>query len=232
MIQLRRKWIGISIHLLTASGALCGLFALHFAVRENWQAVFALLGLALAIDGVDGWLARRSMIKAVLPRFSGHTLDLVVDFLNYVVVPGFVILESGRLGAGQAEPAAAMIVLSSLYHFADQSSKTADGYFVGFPALWNIVVFYFFVIPIPGNWAFLIIVLFCALTFVPMTWLHPFRSAAGKAPVLFVTVTWSLASLYAVITGFPAPVAIQAVFLIAAFGFIAMGVLRALKKQG
>ncbi|MGI9388061.1 MAG: CDP-alcohol phosphatidyltransferase family protein [Methyloligellaceae bacterium] len=231
MTHLQRKWIGASIHLLTASGALCGLFALHFAVRHDWQAVFALLGLALAIDGIDGWLARRSTLAVVLPRFSGQSLDLVVDYLNYVVVPAFVVFESGRLNAGQAELGASLIVLSSLYHFADQSSKTRDGYFVGFPALWNIVVFYFFVIPVPAAWAFFLILLFCGLTFVPIKWAHPFRTTTQKVPALIVMVAWAIASLYAIIDDLPAALGIQIIFVIAALGFIGMGIRRTMSKE-
>ena len=104
-------------------------------------------GLALFIDGIDGWLARWSTVAKVLPRFSGERLDLIVDYLNYVVVPAFVIIESGRLGSGAGELGAGLMILSSLYHFADQSSKTSDGFFIGFPALCNVVIFYFFCDP-------------------------------------------------------------------------------------
>lgn len=212
--------------MLTASGAICGLFALHNVVQQDWQAVFAWLGLALAIDGIDGWLARRSAISAVLPRYSGETLDLVVDYLNYVVVPAFIILESGLLNTGWESLAASLIILSSLYHFADQSSKTIDGYFVGFPTLWNIVVFYLFVIPIPKDWAFVVILFLCGLIFVPLTWVHPFRIVTLKLPVIFVTAVWALASLYAIIHGFPSAIGIQTIFIIAAVAFIVAGIRR------
>ena len=39
---------------------------------------------------------------------------------------------------------AALILMSSLFHFSDTASKTEDHCFVGFPAIWNIVAFYLF----------------------------------------------------------------------------------------
>jgi phosphatidylcholine synthase len=41
-------------------------------------------------------------------------------------------------------PAGIAVILSSLFHMADQESKTKDGYFVGFPAIWNVVCLYLF----------------------------------------------------------------------------------------
>ena len=35
-------------------------------------------------------------------------------------------------------------MMSSLFHLADQDSKTKEGYFVGFPAIWNVVCLYLF----------------------------------------------------------------------------------------
>ena len=228
MTQLQMKWIGASVHLLTASGGICALFALHHVAQRDWQAVFAWLGLALFIDGIDGWLARWSTVAKILPRFSGERLDLIVDYLNYVVVPAFVILESGRLGSGAGELGACLMILSSLYHFADQSSKTSDGYFIGFPALWNVVIFYLFVIPVPEGGAFLLIVLLCGLVFVPLKWAHSFRVATLKLPVAILTAAWAFASLYAILNGFPSAIAIQIILLIAAIGYITIGLWRTL----
>ena len=55
------------------------------------------LGVALVVDAIDGPLARRYSVATQLPRWSGDTLDLVVDFLTYVFVPAFAIARSGLL---------------------------------------------------------------------------------------------------------------------------------------
>src|SRR6478672_3385341 len=76
-----------SVHVFTAMGAGIALIALLEAVREHWAAMFAWLGLALIIDGLDGPIARRLNVVELQPDWSGETLDLVVDFVTYVFVP-------------------------------------------------------------------------------------------------------------------------------------------------
>ena len=80
-------------------------FALLAAVRAAWPAMFAWLGVALVIDGVDGTFARRLRVAEVLPRWSGDVLDLVVDILTYVFVPAYAIAASGLLPARRCDRA-------------------------------------------------------------------------------------------------------------------------------
>ena len=62
------------------------------AVEREWALMFLLLGVALFVDGIDGMFARRLDVAQRLPRWSGDTLDLVVDFLTYVFVPAYVVV--------------------------------------------------------------------------------------------------------------------------------------------
>src|SRR5205809_7273173 len=73
-----------SVHIFTALGGGVALIALLEAVREHWAAMFAWLGLALVIDGLDGPMARRLDVTRVQPDWSGEVLDLVVDYVTYV----------------------------------------------------------------------------------------------------------------------------------------------------
>ncbi len=85
-----RVW-AFCIHILTASSALWGLLALMAAVRGDWTAMFWWLAVALIVDGIDGPLARRLKVEALLPQWSGANLDFVVDFVTYVFVPAYAI---------------------------------------------------------------------------------------------------------------------------------------------
>ena len=134
------------VHALTASGAMLALLALRSANDGDVQMMFVWLGVALIVDTVDGPLARRVGVVKVLPRFSGERLDLIVDFLTYVAVPAFAFSQSDLLPEASRLPAGIAVILSSLFHMADQESKTKDGYFVGFPAIWNVVCLYLFVL--------------------------------------------------------------------------------------
>src|SRR5262245_50277538 len=164
-----------SVHLLTATGAVLALLALRAVNVGDWQMMFVWLGIALAVDAVDGPLARLVGVKIVLPRFSGERLDLIVDYLTYVVVPAFALTKATLLPERARLSAAIVILLSSLFHVADLNSKTEEGYFVGFPAIWNIVLIYLFVLEPPPFVSLLIIGFFVVLTFVPILAVHPFR---------------------------------------------------------
>src|SRR5215510_13425394 len=124
-----------AVHCFTALGVVCAFLALRAALAMEWVALFVWLGIALLIDGVDGTLARLAKITTVLPRFSGERLDLIIDYLTYVFVPALALLLGGFLEGGFGVLLTSLILLSSLFHFSDTESKTADYCFVGFPAL-------------------------------------------------------------------------------------------------
>jgi phosphatidylcholine synthase len=197
-------WRAALVHLLTASGAVCGFLALRAVSVGAWEAVFAWLGLGLLIDGVDGTFARMAKVTARLPRFSGERLDLVVDYLNYVFVPAFALLQAGFLRGPTGVVLCAGILLSSLFHFADTQSKAADHCFIGFPAIWNVVAFYVFSARMSSALASLLAVIGILLTFVPMRWVHPLRTARLLPLTLLVVLVWSLAAAYTLLEGFPA----------------------------
>src|SRR6476646_6330878 len=133
-----------AVHLRTATGAAFALLALVAAAQADWRWMFIWLGVALIVDSIDGPLARRFSVTRVLPRWSGERLDLIVDFLTYVMVPAFALSQADLLPPPWRFPAGIAIVVSSLFHRADQESKTKEGYFVGFPAIWNVVGLYLF----------------------------------------------------------------------------------------
>ncbi len=155
--------------------------------------MFGWLGVALIVDTVDGPLARRVGVTTVLPRWSGERLDLIVDFLTYVAVPAFALSQADLLPGAFRLPAGIAIVLSSLFHMADLDSKTKDGYFVGFPAIWNVVCLYLFAFTPPPFVALAIVVVFLVLTFVPILCVHPFRVAELRPFTVLMTILWSAA---------------------------------------
>jgi phosphatidylcholine synthase len=187
-----------SVHLFTASGAALALLALLAAVSGRWAVMFLCLGAALIIDGVDGALARRLKVAELLPRWSGDVLDLVVDFLTYVFVPAYAIAASGLLPEPLVIPAGIAIVITGALYFADREMKTADNYFRGFPALWNLAAFYLFVFK-PAPWiAAAAVAVLAVLTFVPFNFVHPFRVTRLRIVSAAAAVIWSVLALIAV----------------------------------
>jgi phosphatidylcholine synthase len=106
-------WPAALVHIFTALGVVCALMATRAVLAGAWEEVFAWLGLALLIDGIDGTLARLADVTARLPRFSGERLDLVIDYLTYVLVPALALLQAGYL-QGAAGVVLACLMLMSL----------------------------------------------------------------------------------------------------------------------
>lgn len=188
------------VHLLTASGAGCALLALLAADDRNWAAMFGWLGAALVIDAVDGPLARRYSVATQLPRWSGETLDLVVDFLTYVFVPAFAIVRAGLMPDALAIVAAIAIVISSALYFADRDMKTVDNYFRGFPGLWNAAAFYLILVAPPAWLVVIVIAILVVATFLNFPFIHPLRVEKGRALNIGVLLLWGLLALFAVAT--------------------------------
>jgi len=186
------------VHVFTASGAAFGLMALLAAVASRWSLMFAWLGLALIVDAADGTIARRLHVAERLPRWSGETLDLVVDFVTYVFVPAYAIVSSGVMPSVAAVPAAIVIVVTSGLYFADRRMKTADNYFRGFPALWNLAAFYLLLLR-PDPWiGFAFVVVLAAMTFVPIPFVHPFRVARLRLLNTVLLGLWAVLAAIAV----------------------------------
>jgi phosphatidylcholine synthase len=212
-----------SVHVLTASGAALALGALLAAVRGAFDVMFLCLGIALIVDGIDGTIARAVKVAAVLPRWSGDILDLVVDFVTYVFVPAYAIAAGGLLPPWLGVPAGIVIVMTGAIYFADRRMKTADNYFRGFPTLWNVVAFYLFVLK-PAPWFTAgLVALLAVLTFVPFKFLHPFRVARLRMVSLGAVVLWSLLGAYTLARALdPGPWVVTGLLLLAAY-FVGVG---------
>jgi len=220
-----------AVHVLTATGAAFALLALIDAAHGDWQRMFIWLGIALLVDTIDGPLARRVRVSEILPRWSGERLDLIVDYLTYVGVPAFAVAESDLLPAPFRVAAGIAILLSSLFHMVDLSSKTGEGYFVGFPAIWNVVLLYLFAFTPPPLVSLLIVGFFMLLTFVPILAVHPFRVAELRAVTLPATVLWVVAAIGAVTNPFPSPPWVKILLALTAATLTAVGFLRAWRDR-
>ncbi len=209
--------------MLTASGAALGLLALLFAIEGAWEAMFISLGVAALVDGIDGPLARRFKVGELAPRWSGDTLDLVVDFITYVFVPAYAIGASGYLPDVLALPAACAIVVSGALYFADRNMKTADNYFLGFPGVWNVVAFYVFALQ-PNEWInVLAIIAFVGLTFAPVKFVHPLRVRNIRSLTLAMLAAWGVFGLAALVQSLEPDLWVRVGLVVTAIYFFGVG---------
>jgi len=189
------KLFAFLIHLLTSFGIVAGFFALLSVLSDEIVEAFLWLGLAFFIDGVDGPLARRFKVKEVAPNIKGEVLDNIVDYFNYVIVPTLIIYQFDMVPQYSELLIIPVILIVSCYTFANSNLKTLDSYFIGFPAIWNVVVFYIYILDTSQIFNLLILIIFSFLTFVPLKYVHPFRVQNWRSLTLVMTFLWAMLSL-------------------------------------
>jgi len=215
-----------TVHVFTATGAALALLALILATGGHWAGMFFCLGLALLVDGLDGPMARAFEVEKLLPRWSGNTLDLVVDFTTYVFVPAFAIAASGLLPQVLAIPAGIVVVITGALYFADRDMKTDDNYFRGFPAVWNLAAFYLYLLE-PPEWAAAIaIVVLAGLSFAPIKFLHPLRVQRWRTINIALLAAWAVLAFIAIVQDLSPGLYVTLPLSLIAVYFFLIGLLR------
>jgi phosphatidylcholine synthase len=180
----------LSVHLLTASGAVLSMFAMLAAVEGNWSLMFLWLVFALIVDGIDGPLARRFDVTRNWPTYDGVLMDLIVDYLTYVFIPAFALFKSGLLTGWTGWIAIIVICYGSVIYFADTRMKTKDKSFAGVPACWNMVVLVLFATQ-PGEMVILLVVILLTVAmFTNLKFIHPVRTSRWYEISLGVCIAW------------------------------------------
>lgn len=185
------------VHILTASGAFFAFLSLVSAAEKDFTESFFWMGVALLVDGVDGPLARRLEVKKWWPHWSGDMLDAVIDYVTYVMIPAFLLYQSGLMGQNLSFAAAAIIVITSAIYYADTRMKTEDCGFKGFPVCWNMVVFTLMVVSPSQLLSAAFVLLTAILTFVPIIFVHPVRVKVMRTTTLSVLGIWLAGALVA-----------------------------------
>ena len=221
-----RRAAGFSVHVFTASGGAVALLALYAAIERDFAVCFAWLGLALFIDGIDGTLARAAKVHETAARIDGVVLDLVVDFLTYVLVPIIALWRSDLMPTPVAFWLGLVVTLASTLYFADTHMKTKDHWFRGFPALWNIAVLYLFVLRLPWMLSAALLVLGTVAMFVPVVFVHPLRVVKLRIVTIAVTILWFALASAALIQNLEVDWPLKAGFAAVALYFVALPLVR------
>ena len=194
-----------SVHILTASGSFLAFLGVVAAAEKQFVDMFWWLGLALLVDGIDGPIARKVRVKEVLPNWSGDTLDNIIDYVTYVLLPAFALYQSGMIGEWWSFVAAGLIVVSSAIYYADMGMKTDENFFSGFPVVWNMLVFTLFVIDASAVTAFTAVIVSVIFTFLPINFLHPVRVKRLRSLNLGIFLVWCALGGYALLLHFETP---------------------------
>ena len=189
-----------AVHGFTASGAVLGFLAIISIFNNDQTSSFLWLGLALLVDGLDGTIARKVGVSDKATNIDGSMLDNLVDYLNYVIIPSLMIYWFQMVPNGWEIIIPAGIFAVSLYTFANINMKTEDYYFSGFPALWNIVVLYYYILNTNQYINLIVIIFLSILTFIPIKFVHPLRVKKLRNITIFCTIIWSATTLKLVTT--------------------------------
>ena len=195
----QEKYAGILVHLLTGFGIVAGFFSLIAVMNSNQKEAFLWLGLAFLIDSIDGTLARKFNVKKNLPNIDGKMLDSIIDFFNYVIIPSIMIYWFRYVPDQFIILIPAILIFISIYSYVNLKILTNDNYYNGFPAIWNVVVLYFYIFGTSQNINFIFLVLLIILKFSPLKCIHPLRVKKFKTLSIFFAIVWFIASILLVI---------------------------------
>ena len=184
------RYKALSVHFLTATGAVFAMLAMLAAVDAKWDIMFVWLVVAFFVDGIDGPLARKYDTKTNAPIFDGVLLDLIIDYLTYVFIPAYALFASGLLSGWTGWVTIIVITFASAMYFCDTRMKTKDNSFSGFPGCWNMAVIVIFATT-PNHWVILaFVVVLAAAMFLPLKFVHPVRTQRWRNVTLPMALLW------------------------------------------
>jgi len=194
------KTLAWSVHLFTSTGLVAGFMAILAINEKDWRAAMLWLVLCLIIDGVDGTFARIFKVKEVLPYMDGKTIDYVIDFATYAIIPAYFFYEADLVSEIWRMPCTAIILLVSALYYGKTGMVSDDMYFIGFPVLWNMVVFYLVFVSAPFTG--IIVLFFAMLHFAPVKFVYPSQATKFKKLTIAVTVVF-IATLALILLVYP-----------------------------
>ena len=186
------------VHFLTGSGIIFSFLALVSVIEGYRLQTFMFLGVALIIDIIDGTLARRYKIDVIFPNIDGKTLDTIIDYINYILIPCIMLYKFNYLPQNFSLIIPIVILCISLYSYINIKLIDASFSYLGFPSIWNIILLYLEILSFNKWINLLIIIFFVFLKFVPFKVLHPMRFPKLKKTnitLLFGTIFTSLVLL-------------------------------------
>lgn len=187
------------VHAFTLSGLAWATLATLALIEGDYTAMWLWLGVALVVDSVDGTMARKARVKEVLPWFDGGIVDIAVDYLTWTFIPALFMYLALPLGPKPLALALVILILvSSMFCYANQHWKSSDYYFVGFPAAWNIVAVFMYVIGTGAIFNVIAVLVLAVLTLTPTYYTHPFRVKRFMVVNIAAITLWLAATAYLV----------------------------------
>lgn len=211
-----------AVHAFTLSGLAFALLAILALFEGQITLMWLWLGIAMLVDAVDGTLARKARVKDVVPWFDGGIVDIAVDYLTWTFIPALFMYLYLPLGPGALAMVLTVLVLvSSMFCYANENWKSTDYYFVGFPAAWNVVAVVMYVLGTGALFNVLATLFLVVLTLTPTYYTHPFRVRKNMALNIASILLWVLATAGLVALAPERPIWLLAIFWVSGGWFVA-----------
>jgi phosphatidylcholine synthase len=186
--QVRQAW---AVHAFTALGIVAAMLALRDVLANRPDYAIVWLLLTLLIDGVDGPIARALEVERRVPRIDGFLLDLIIDYVTCVVVPAafmweFKVVPQNNFGVAVL----CVMVFTSALWFARKDMMTADNWFRGFPAAWNIVAPVMFLMEARTAIGAVITLILSVLSLTNMPYPHIARARWARPYTIAGAICW------------------------------------------
>lgn len=190
VMSFMRRYRTYLVHVYTASTLVFVTLGFQWLLENRFRLAIVAMGITIVIDATDGMLARRFRVKETAAGVDGSLLDNVVDFLSYVALPMLFMMHAEMLLA-PVTLWVSFVMFASAFGFSRTTAKLADeGFFVGFPSYWNILVAYLYLLSTPPLLNTLIVVLLSLLVFVPVRFLYVSRLRRGRSLHLVLATLW------------------------------------------
>ncbi len=127
-------------------------------------------------------------------------LDSIIDFFNYVIVPSLMIYWFEYVPDQFNVYIPLILIFISIYSYVNINVLTNDNYYKGFPAIWNVIVLYFYIFGTSQNFNLIFLILLILLKFSPIKCIHPLRVKKLKNLSIFFTIVWFTMLIFLIIT--------------------------------
>lgn len=179
------------VHLFTASGLLAGFMGLLAAIEGDYRLAMFWMLATLVIDGIDGTFARMAKVREVLPQVDGKMIDYVIDFFTYAILPAYLFYVAIDMPYWPRLICCFAMLLSAAIYYGLEGMVSEDGkHFIGFPVMWNMVMYVLiFVTPGLSSWSVILVIFVLAiLHFIPVHFAYPSRGGRWWPLTLTATV--------------------------------------------
>lgn len=166
------KYLYSAPHVLTLLGLVAAALAAVAIVEGRFEAAARLSLLVLAVDRVDGTLARKLKVRERFPHTSGEVLDIITDLVGLTFVPMLLFWKTGLFVSGTGLVLVSAAVMAASWKYSRKESFLKSGFSIGAPPIFfSIFLFYFLKLPpvYPTAYTVLLIALIVSPVKYPIT---------------------------------------------------------------